>query len=115
MSEATSLNPGDYCVVYLTAASLEQAQQLADALVQERLAACVNRVGPVHSTYIWQDELCQDQEYLLIVKTRQALLPALTARVQALHSYDVPEVIALPLVAGLETYLNWMGTQTRSS
>ncbi|MGE3724806.1 MAG: divalent-cation tolerance protein CutA [Candidatus Sericytochromatia bacterium] len=105
----------DYCVVYVTAASLEQAQLLADSLVQERLAACVNRVGPIHSTYLWQGELCQDQEYLLIVKTRQTLLTALTARVRALHSYEVPEVIALPIVGGFEPYLKWLGSQTQES
>jgi periplasmic divalent cation tolerance protein len=112
MSDFGSELGTDYCVVYLTAASLEQAQLLADTLVQEQLAACVNRVGPVHSTYLWQGELCQDQEYLLIVKTRQMRLSALTARVQALHSYEVPEVIALPIVGGLDLYLKWIGSQT---
>ncbi len=103
----------EYCVVYLTAASLEQAQLLADTLVQEQLAACVNRLGPVHSTYLWQGELCQDQEYLLIVKTRQTRLSALTARVRVLHSYEVPEVIALPIIGGLDLYLKWIGSQTQ--
>ncbi|PIQ29090.1 divalent-cation tolerance protein CutA [bacterium (Candidatus Blackallbacteria) CG17_big_fil_post_rev_8_21_14_2_50_48_46] len=102
----------EYCVVYITAGSLEQAQQLADALVQENLAACVNRVGPVHSTYRWMGQICNDEEYLLIIKTRQKCLPELTQRVQALHSYEVPEIIALPILGGLTAYLDWIQAQT---
>ena len=102
----------EYCVVYLTVASEAEAETLANALVDEQLAACVNRVGPVQSTYRWQGQRCHDQEYLLIVKTRQSRLPELTQRVQALHSYDLPEVIALPILGGLAPYLTWIHDQT---
>lgn len=102
----------EYCVVYITAANLEQAQELANVLVEEQLAACVNRLGPVHSTYRWQGELCQDSEYLLIAKTRQARLPELTQRIKELHSYEVPAIIALPILGGLTTYLDWVQSQT---
>jgi periplasmic divalent cation tolerance protein len=102
----------EFCVVYITVGSLEQAEQLAQALVKENLAACVNRVGPIHSTYRWQGEICQDNEYLLIAKTRQTHVQALSSRVQELHSYDVPEIIALPIVSGLPAYLDWIQGQT---
>lgn len=104
----------EYCVVYITTATLEQAQELANMLVEEKLAACVNRLGPLHSTYRWEGELCQESEYLLIAKTRQACVPELTQRVKALHSYQVPEIIALPILGGLTAYLDWIQSQTES-
>lgn len=105
----------EHCVVYITAGSQAEAQNLATTLVQEQLAACVNQVGPVQSTYIWEGALQQDSEFLLIAKTRQSLLEALISRVQGLHSYAVPEVIALPIVAGLPAYLNWITQSTSIS
>jgi len=104
-----------YCVVYISVDSESAAATLAQALVQDRLAACVQSVGPVRSTYLWQGELKQDNEYLLIAKTRQARLEALTARVKALHSYDVPEIIALPIIGGLPAYLDWVQHETQES
>ena len=105
----------EYCVVYVTAGSEAEARSLADALVKEQLAACVNRVGPIESTYVWDGEVQHDSEFLLVIKTRRALIEALTARVQALHSYDLPEVIALPIVAGSPAYLEWLGQSTQES
>lgn len=103
------------CVVYITTDSVQAADSLAAALVQEKLAACVNRIGPIQSTYIWQEQLQQDAEYLLMVKTSAARLQALQQRVQELHSYDVPEIIAVPVVAGLPAYLDWINMQTQES
>lgn len=103
------------CVVYITTDSEQAADRLAAALVQEKLAACVNRIGPIQSTYIWQDQLQQDTEYLLMVKTSPARLAALQQRVQELHTYDLPEIIAVPVVAGLPAYLDWINTQTQES
>lgn len=103
----------DACVVYVTTSSPEEAARLAQVLVNERLAACVQQVGPIQSTYIWQEQLCEDQEYLLIIKTRSALTAALTERVQALHSYDVPEVLVLPVQGGSVPYLQWLYDQTQ--
>lgn len=110
MSEPGSMP--EHCVVYVTASSESEARTLANALVSEGLAACVNRVGPIQSSYLWQGELHDDSEYLLIAKTRRSLVEALGRRVKALHSYDLPEVIALPIVAGLPAYLDWIGSST---
>ncbi len=101
----------DAVVVYITVGSPDEAARLARALVTERLAACVNRV-PVESVYRWQGQLEEAPEVLLIVKTRRARLDALASRVQALHSYTVPEMIALPIVAGWPPYLDWLADES---
>jgi len=102
-------------VVFVTAGSRREADRIAAALVEERLAACVNLVAPVVSIYQWEGKIERGREVLLIAKTRRALVPRLTARVQALHSYDVPEIIALPIEAGSTPYLEWLTAETRPS
>lgn len=94
--------------VLITAPDAEVGATLARRLVEEELAACVNLVPGVRSIYRWKGEVQDDAEVLLIVKTREDTLPALTARVVALHPYDVPEVIALPIVGGNDAYLAWL-------
>lgn len=98
----------EFLVVYITAPPGEEAQRLAGALVQEKLAACVSRIAGVESTYTWEGRVERDTEDLLIVKTRADLFDRLKERVQALHGYDVPEIIAVPIVQGSESYLEWM-------
>jgi periplasmic divalent cation tolerance protein len=98
-------------VVYITAGSPEEAARLARALVEERLAACVNRV-PVESVYRWQGRVEEAAEVLLIVKTRRDRLDALAAHVRALHSYAVPEMVVLPIVAGWTPYLEWLADES---
>lgn len=105
---------GNLGVVLVTAASQEQAWELAGHLVAESLAACVN-VFPVESIYRWQGEIHEDTEWQLVIKTDLAQCDRLIDRITALHSYEVPEVIALPIVQGSEAYLNWMVEQTRTS
>jgi periplasmic divalent cation tolerance protein len=100
-----------FIVVYVTAGSSQEAEQLAQTLVGERLAACVNRIKSVHSVYRWQGEVEQSDEELLIIKTRKDLFNALEKRVRELHSYSVPEVIALPVVGGSAAYLRWLRDQ----
>ena len=102
-------------VVLMTASSQEEADGIAHALVAEMLAACVNVVPGIASVYRWQGEVQRDTEWLLIAKTRRDVLDALVQRVQALHSYDVPEVIALPLVGGSEAYLRWLDREVHGS
>lgn len=97
----------EFLVVYITASG-ENAKDLATALVREKLAACVNRIPGVESTYTWEGRVERDTEDLLIVKTRADLFDRLKERVQALHGYDVPEIIAVPIAAGSESYLEWM-------
>ena len=97
----------EFLVVYITASG-ENARDLASALVREKLAACVNRIPGVESTYTWEGRVERDTEDLLIVKTRADLFDRLKERVQALHGYDVPEIIGVPIVQGSESYMAWM-------
>ncbi len=98
-------------VVFVTSGSADEASRLADALVGERLAACVNIVPGVLSTYRWQGAVERASEWLLIIKTVKPRLPALIARVEALHAYTVPEVLALPVADGARPYLAWLQEQ----
>jgi periplasmic divalent cation tolerance protein len=107
-----SVTAGDFLVVLVTAGSADDAQRIGRALVDERLAGCANVVGPIRSIYRWQDAVEEADEYLLVLKARAADLPALDARVRALHSYDVPEVLALPVAAGSKDYLEWLAAAT---
>ncbi|MGH7774071.1 MAG: divalent-cation tolerance protein CutA [Candidatus Binatia bacterium] len=100
-----------FIVVYVTVGSSDEGERLARALVEERLAACVNRVKPVQSIYRWQDRVEQSEEELLIIKTKRELFDRLKKRVQELHSYSVPEIIALPILEGNESYLKWLEEQ----
>ncbi len=104
----------DAVVVYVTAPSLDEARVLARALVEERLAACVSLL-PVQSVYRWQGQVEEAGETLLLIKTGRGRLDALAARVCALHSYAVPEIIALPIVAGWPPYLRWIDEETAPS
>ena len=97
-----------YIVVFVTVPSAEEGEKLASALVESRLAVCVNRVGQVQSTYWWQGQVERGEEQLLVIKTREDLFDRLKSKVQELHSYTVPEVIALPILKGSENYLHWM-------
>lgn len=102
----------DCIVVFVTAGSESEAETLARVLVEERLAACVNIVGPMRSIYRWEGKLIDDQEWLLVIKTQAERFSAVETRVKALHSYQVPEVIALPILAGAEDYLRWLRSET---
>lgn len=106
-------NDDRFAVVLVTAPVGDDSERLARSLVEERLAACVNRIGPVRSVYRWKEKVEQETEELLVVKTRRSLLVALAARVRELHPYDVPEIIALPVDAGSEPYLRWLAGATR--
>jgi periplasmic divalent cation tolerance protein len=98
----------EFVVVFVTVGSADEGDRLARALIEGRLAACVNRVKAVQSIYRWQGKIeCSDEE-LLIVKTRRDLFVGLKEKVQQLHSYSVPEIVALPILAGSESYLRWL-------
>ncbi|KAL3644344.1 hypothetical protein CASFOL_012276 [Castilleja foliolosa] len=100
-------------VVYVTIPNKEAGKKLAESIVKERLAACVNRVPGVESVYEWKGEIQTDSEELLIIKTRESLLEALTEHVKANHEYEVPEVIVLPITGGNLQYLEWIKNSTR--
>jgi periplasmic divalent cation tolerance protein len=103
-----------YGVVLVTASSEEEGFAIASALVELKLAACVTLL-PVRSIYTWQGKVNSDSEWQLVIKTNLSVFPALSAKIQELHSYEVPEIIALPIVAGSDSYLNWIGENVGES
>jgi periplasmic divalent cation tolerance protein len=97
-------------VVLVTCATLEEARKIAHGVVEKRLAACVNIVThAVESFYSWEGKLENSSEYLLMIKTSEERLEELQKEVMLLHSYDTPEFVVLPIVAGSEPYLKWLG------
>ena len=95
----------EHCVIFITAGSKEEADKISRGLVESKLAFCVSTLPKVHSTYYWEDKIHVDKEFLLIVKTRQDQYEALETWVKNNHSYEVPEIIALPIEQGLPAYL----------
>lgn len=106
------INSSNYGVVLVTAASQQEAEAIATSLVKSQLAACVSLL-PIHSIYTWQGELHQEQEWQLLIKTDLAQFPSLEAKIRELHSYEVPEIIALPILAGSQPYLQWISEQVQ--
>jgi len=105
--------PTDFVVVLVTAPDSAVAGRIANALVDEKLVACVNIVPGLRSIYRWEGKLCDEAEVLCLMKTRLDLFPALRERIAALHPYQVPEIIALPLCAGSAPYLDWIRQSTK--
>ena len=103
----------DYIVVFITAGDSEEAGRIARRLLEERLAACVNTIGGVESKFWWKGKLDEAGEIALIVKTKASLLPDIIESVKKSHSYEVPEVIALPIVGGSREYLEWIDSVVR--
>ena len=101
-----------YGVVLVTAPSKVEGEAIASALVEAQLAACVTLM-PVHSIYTWQGKVNSEQEWQLMIKTDLAQFPALSAKIQKLHSYEVPEIIAVPIVAASESYLEWISENVK--
>ena len=102
-----------YIVLLITTSNSEEAHKIAEMLLKQRKAACVNIVPGVSSLFWWQDKLDSAEESLLIVKTKASLLPEVVSLVKGAHSYDVPEIIALPIVGGNEDYLEWIGKEVK--
>ncbi|MBF8251382.1 MAG: cation tolerance protein CutA [Deltaproteobacteria bacterium] len=101
-----------HIVVLITVQSPEEGEKIAKALVEKRLAACVNIVPGLRSIYHWQGKICDDGELLLVAKTRDSLFERLEHEVKSIHSYKVPEIIALPIVKGSKEYLDWIDENT---
>lgn len=109
----STVTPSDELIIVLvTSPPGETARAIARRLVDSQLAACVNMVSSVESIYRWQGQRCEEAEWLLVIKTRQSLFERLAAEVKALHSYTVPEIIALPITAGAPDYLQWICEST---
>lgn len=98
----------DYIQVFTTTASKADAQAIADALVMQRLAACVQVVGPIMSTYRWQGQVETAEEWLCIAKSRGDLYAAVERAIRAVHPYEEPEILAVPVAAGSASYLRWL-------
>ncbi len=103
----------DAVIVLITAGSPDEAERIGRALVDEHLAACVNLAAPVRSLFFWEGRTQEEQEVLLICKSRKPVMERLIRRVKELHSYTVPEIIALPIVGGSADYLAWIGDTTK--
>jgi periplasmic divalent cation tolerance protein len=95
-------------IVFITAPSEDEAAKIATAVVETRLAGCVNIIKNIRSIYRWEGKIENEDEVLMIVKTRKELFKSLAKKVKELHSYSVPEIIALPIVDGSEDYLQWL-------
>jgi periplasmic divalent cation tolerance protein len=100
-------------VVLITAPSGRTAKSMGRKLVEERLAACVNILPGVQSVFSWKNRICREKEDLMVVKTVRSRLARLERRVRQLHPYTVPEIIALPILAGSRDYLKWVRDETR--
>ena len=97
-----------YIIVIVTAANEAEAVTIVERLLEAKLIACGNMIGPIQSHFIWSGKIEKAEEYLIIMKSRFDLFEKLSETVKALHSYDVPEIIALPVVAGSKSYLQWL-------
>ena len=101
-----------YCVIVSTTSNIEEAKKIAHGLLKNKLAACTNIISGVTSVYFWKDEVCEDNEYVLFIKTKRTLFEKVRDFIVENHSYELPEVIMLPIEAGLEGYLNWIKKNT---
>ncbi len=101
-------------IVFVTAGSEEEAAKIGQTLVEERLAACANLVPGIRSIYRWKGKICDEREFLIIIKTRTSKFEALQKRVRELHSYEVPEIVSFPISRGLPQYLAWVLEETEA-
>jgi len=104
----------DKLVIFVTCGQREEAEQMARSLVEQRLAACVNVLPGILSWYWWERQVTRDEELLLVIKTTRSKFEELRKEIQRLHSYSVPEIIAMPIVEGSEDYLNWIDNSLTS-
>ena len=103
----------EFIAILVTCGSEEEALKIANALVEEHLAACVNLVAPIRSIYRWEGKIWDEKEWILIIKTQKERVEELEKKVKSLHSYSVPEIISLPVTEGSSAYLNWIKENTK--
>ena len=103
----------DAVVILVTTPTIDEARKIGNALVEEKLIACANIIPQVESIFYWQDKVCNEKEALMVIKTRKKLIEKIIKRVKALHSYTVPEVIALPIIKGSKDYIKWVKEVTK--
>ncbi|MBI5182560.1 MAG: divalent-cation tolerance protein CutA [Nitrospirae bacterium] len=103
----------DTVVIFVTTGTIDEARKIGKTLVEERLIACVNIIPLIESIFYWQEKVCNEKEALMIIKTRKPLIDDIIKRVISIHSYSVPEIIALPIISGSEDYIKWVKDVTR--
>jgi periplasmic divalent cation tolerance protein len=101
----------EYIQVMTTVAQKEEAQALAEAVLEQRLGACVQIVGPITSMYWWEDDIDKSSEYLCIIKSRKDKFKELEKAIKAAHSYEIPEILATPITAGSKEYFGWLDNE----
>ena len=103
-----------FIIVLITVPNMETGQEIADELLRNKLAACVNILSPIHSIFTWHGNITNEEEALLLVKTRAELFEnQLVPTIRAIHPYEVPEIIALPILMGSQPYLDWIKENTQ--
>lgn len=102
----------DYCVILTTTPNIDEAKKIAHCLVEKKLAACVNIIPEILSIYEWEEKINEDEEYLLLIKSRKSVFNELKDAILDLHSYDLPEIIMLPVEEGYKNYLDWIKKNT---
>ena len=107
-------NRGEFVLILVTTNSQEEAEHIARALVDSRLAACVNIVPGLRSIFRWKGKIWDEGELLLLIKTRMSLFERVESKIKEIHSYEVPEIVSIPIARGSETYLNWLRESTLS-
>jgi periplasmic divalent cation tolerance protein len=103
----------EFIVIFITCSSLKEAEKIGSSLVEKKLIACVNVVPEIKSIFHWKGKITKEKEVLLIAKSRRELFESIQNEVKKLHSYEVPEIIALPIEAGSEDYLEWIKKETQ--
>jgi periplasmic divalent cation tolerance protein len=98
----------DPIIIFVTTSSMDEAKTIGKELVKEKFAACTNIIPNMQSLFVWKEEFCDEEEILLIIKSNKGLLNNVIQLVEKLHSYDVPEIIAIPIIGGSEKYLKWL-------
>jgi len=98
----------EYSMIISTYADKDLAKEIAKTLVEQRLAACV-QMFPINSVYLWKDEICDENEIMLLIKSRTDLFDKIAAAIKAHHPYEVPEIVQIPITDGLPEYLSWIG------
>ncbi|MBP9855191.1 MAG: divalent-cation tolerance protein CutA [Candidatus Omnitrophica bacterium] len=102
-----------YIVIFITCKNKKEAENIADQLLKDKLIACANIISDIQSMYWWEGRVNSDQEVMMVIKTRKTLFSKIVKAVKAIHSYKVPEIIAMPIISGNKDYLNWIDDSTK--
>jgi len=102
-----------HVIVFMTTATKEEAEKIARNLLSQRLIVCANIVGPVSSLFWWKEEISQESEFLVLMKTSSGVFEKLATAIKRMHSYEVPEIIAVPIIKGEKSYLKWLNDSLR--